>query len=287
MIGRFGKDAGSFSGLEITAGSVRALQLRRRKRHYHVVSWAEELFDPPAGTHWMAQPASVVAALQRMRRRSGLRKVAMALPADQVICKYCQLPLGLDEGQMEAQLLADAERLFPFPLDDLALDFQVLHACAAQPGLAQVMVAACRQSTLASLEALVAEAGLQLEAVEVDTLALRRLVPAASDQDVALLRLSPHDATLHRLKPGGGCLRRELLLDAGPTPESIQRKLSDECLPAHLWVVSAEPYHQAWLAELQARLDVHCSPVPGLAGLVPFNGAMLLAGALAIGGVYR
>ncbi|MFP3498801.1 pilus assembly protein PilM, partial [Pseudomonas sp. SIMBA_059] len=96
---------------------------------------------------------------------SGLRqrRVALALPANQVICKLCHLPMEQTGVELEAHLLAGAERLFPFPLEDLALDFQVLGASRVQPGCAEVMVAACRQSALASLEAIVDEAGLQLE----------------------------------------------------------------------------------------------------------------------------
>jgi len=179
MLGRFGKDAGSLVGVEIAPDAVRMLQLQQRNRRWRVVGSAQEPLMAPLGDDWVAEPDAVVAALQRAYQRSGLkqRRVALALPASQVICKLCHLPAQQNEAQLEARLLADAERLFPFPLEDLALDFQVLGASSVQPGCSEVMVAACRQSALASLESVVEAAGLQLEAVEVDNIALCRMLP--------------------------------------------------------------------------------------------------------------
>ncbi|MDZ3994236.1 hypothetical protein PspTeo4_32240 [Pseudomonas sp. Teo4] len=177
MFGRFGKDAGSLLGVEITSDSVRMLQLQRRRGRYQVAGLAVEPIEPPSAGDWLADPERIVSALRRAHQRSfsRQRRVAVAVPASQVICKVCQLPAGLTEAELEAHLLVDADQLFPFPLDDLALDFQVLGASQVEPGSFDVMVAACRQSTLDPLEALFLDAGLQLEAVEVDSIALQRV----------------------------------------------------------------------------------------------------------------
>lgn len=148
MLGRFGKDASSIVGVEIAPDAVRVVQLQRRSRRYRVLASAQEPFESAAGKDWVAEPDAVVAALRRAYLRSGLRqhRIALALPASQVICKRCHVPMEQVGAELETQLLADAERLFPFPLEDLALDFQVLGASGAQPGCAELMVAACRQS---------------------------------------------------------------------------------------------------------------------------------------------
>ncbi|KIY39330.1 type IV pili biogenesis protein PilM [Pseudomonas sp. 10-1B] len=291
MLGRFGKDAGSLVGVEIAPDAVRVLQLQRRNQRCRVVAWAQEPFEPPAGKDWAAEPAVVVAALQRAYRRAGLRqqRVALALPASQVICKACHLPAEQDEADLEAQLLADAERLFPFPLEDLALDFQVMGASSAQPGCTEVMVAACRQSALAPLEALVAEAGLQLEAVEVDSIALHRMLPRGDREGSALLRLETHSATLYGWQSWRPHLRRELELRgpplAGLLPERLLALLAGEPLPASLLIASRAPIEPGWLQSLGAQLNLPCRLVPGLAGLERIDGAMILACALALGGL--
>ncbi|MBV4489451.1 type IV pilus biogenesis protein PilM [Pseudomonas oryzicola] len=290
MLGRFGKDAGSLVGVEIAPDTVRIVQLQRHHGRHRVHVSVQESFVTPVGQDWLADPAEVVAALRRACRRNGLgqRRVALALPANMVICKLCQLPAGQDEADMEAQLLADAERLFPFPLEDLALDFQVMEGSRAQPGCVEVMVAACRQSTMAPLEAIVEEAGLQLEAVEVDSIALRRLLPQGNPEGAALLRIDVHGSTLYDWQPGRLQQRRDLqAAGVGMTeqlPGHLQALLADGQRAACLWVVSSSPIDPGWLQKLSARLHVPCRPLPGPAGLGHIDGSMLLACALALGG---
>ncbi|MBA6142575.1 MULTISPECIES: type IV pilus biogenesis protein PilM [Pseudomonas] len=290
MLGRFGKDAGSLVGVEITAHAIHLVQLQQRKGGWRVLGWAHEPLQLGAGNDWAAAPEQVSAALQRAHRRSGLgeRRLALALPASQVICKLCHLPLAPGEEQLEAQLLADAERLFPFPLEDLALDFQVLGASGVQPACSEVLVAACRQSALAPLEALVQQAGLQLEAVEVDSIALRRMLPAGEQAGAALLRIEPHRATVHAWAPGGALQRRELRAADGDMaaqlPERLPALLAEGLLPARLWVSNWSPLQPGWLQALGQSLALPCQELPALAGLAQVDGPMLLASALALGG---
>ncbi|ABZ01018.1 pilus assembly protein PilM [Pseudomonas putida] len=291
MLGRFGKDAGSLVGVEIAPDAVRMLQLQQRNRRWRVVGSAQEPLMAPLGDDWVAEPDAVVAALQRAYQRSGLkqRRVALALPASQVICKLCHLPAQQNEAQLEARLLADAERLFPFPLEDLALDFQVLGASSVQPGCSEVMVAACRQSALASLESVVEAAGLQLEAVEVDNIALCRMLPRGGSEGAALLRVDARSLTLYDWLPGRVYQRRELpvsgLETSGLLPEHLQALLTDKNLPAGLWISSSSAIDSGWLQGLGNRLNLPCRCLPGLTGLEHVDGSMLLACALAVGGL--
>ncbi|CAI3810366.1 hypothetical protein GLGCALEP_06184 [Pseudomonas sp. MM221] len=291
MLGRFGKDASSLVGVEIAPDAVRVVQLQRRNRRCRVLASAQESLELPDDKAWVAEPAAVVAALRRAYLRSGLRqrRIALALPASQVICKRCHLPAEQVGAGLEAQLLADAERLFPFPLEDLALDFQVLGTSRTQPGYAEVMVAACRQSALASLEAIVEEAGLQLEAVEIDNIALCRMLPHGCLEGSALLRVEARGAVLYDWQPGLPYQRRELqvqgLKGMGQLSEHLQALLVDQHLPAGLWVASGSSVEPSWLQSLGRQLNAPCRHLPGLKGLEHVDGTMLLACALALGGL--
>lgn len=196
MLGRIGRDASSPLAVQIAPDSIRILQLSRRRGRPRVSAWAFEPLDRPAPAVG-AEPclAALEAPLRRAVKRcaSRQRRVAMALSAGQVMCKRCVLPAGLHEDALERQLLAQAEQLFPVPLDDLALDFQVLGP-AVTPGELDVLVAACRQSVLDPFEQLCASAGLQMVAMEIDSLALRRLMPA---RDGALLALERGSVVLY------------------------------------------------------------------------------------------
>jgi type IV pilus assembly protein PilM len=269
------------------------VQLQRRNRRCRVLASVQEPFESLAGSDWAAEPGAVAAALRRAYRRSGLRqrRVALALPGNQVICKLCHLPVEQGGAEVEAQLLADAERLFPFPLEDLALDFQVLGGSRVQPGCAEVMVAACRQSALAPLEGIVEEAGLQLEAVEVDSIALGRMLPQGRHQSSALLRIEAHSTILYGWHSGQPQQRRELSLGlstiTGALPERLLALLAGEPLPECLLIASCSPVEAGQLQSLGSQLNLPCRLVPDLARLEHVDGAMILACALALGGLRR
>ena len=229
MLGRFGRDAGSLLGLEIAPDSIRLLQLRRRRGRCQVTAWAvEPLERTSVRDGWINDPAPVVAALRKAHQRAGSsqRQVAVAMPGSQVISKVRRLSAGLDDTQIEAQLLAEADQFIPFPLDDTALDFQILGPSPDQPGFVEVAVAACRQSHLDPLEQVLAAAGLQARLVDIDSQALRRIMPAAGK---VLVQLEVDRVTLHAWHDGPLPLRQELRL-GGPgaapsTPSSIEQWL--------------------------------------------------------------
>lgn len=282
MLGRMGKDAGSLLGVEIASDSVRILQLRRRKGRCEQVAWALEAFEPFGAGDWWQAPDRVVAALCSAYQRSGSRqrRVAVALPASQVICKVCRLPANQPEAEIEAQLLADADRLFPFPLEDLVMDFQLLGASREQLGAQDVMVAACRQAVLQPLEALFDEAGLQLEVVEVDSIALRRLMPQAHADGSGLLRLEEGKATLHCWSHDGLPQWRELPM--GRLSESFIDGMDVQ----GLFITGTPLPEQGLLGELSEQLNTQCRLLPSVAGLECHDNSMTLVSALALGGLH-
>jgi len=293
MLGRFGMDASSLVGVEIAPDAIRLVQLQQRRRRWRVMGSAQEPLPLEVGNDWAAEPGQVAAALRRAHRHSGLRqrRLAMALPASQVICKLCHMPVEQGAEQLEAQLLADAERLFPFPLEDLALDFQVVGPSRVQPGCSEVLVAACRQSALAALEAVVEEAGLQLEAVEIDNIALCRMLPAGDLEGAALLRIEAHRVTLHDWQQGGVFQRRELQMAGmeitAQLPGRLQALFAAEPLPGQLWVAGSSAIDPDWLQGLGDGLNVPCRHLPGMTGIEHVDGTMLLACALTQGGFRR
>ncbi|AXM97022.1 type IV pilus biogenesis protein PilM [Pseudomonas plecoglossicida] len=283
MLGHWGRDAGSLLGVDIALDSIQMLQVRKRGGRCERVAWVHETFEPLAAGHWWQDPGRVELALRDAYRRSGTRqrRVAVALPVSQVICKRCQLPASQTAAQMEAQLLADADTLFPFPLDDLVIDFHAMGASTGRPGYRDVIVAACRQSTLQPLEALFEAAGLQLDAVEVDSIALRRLLPPQGTGASALLRVEPDAMTLHGWMPDGLPQRRDLPGHA--CVDRLAQWVVDELQVDDVLVCGAARGDHGRLMELSQQLTVPCRPLPAVAGLDCSDSS--LACALALGGL--
>nr|WP_314878221.1 pilus assembly protein PilM [uncultured Pseudomonas sp.] len=296
MLGRLGKDAGSLLGVEIAADSVRMLQLQRRQGVEQVSGWAYQPLPGAIGDDWAQAPAGLIEALRCAFERSGSRRaqVAVALPGGSALCKLCCLPTGLSAAQLEQRLLVDAEHMFPFALEDLALDFQVLGPAVEPFGHVNVLVAACRQRSLDQLEHLLQAAGLCAAAVEVDSIALRRLVPGGQ----ALLRIEQGGATLHDWSASGLPQRQELTFGAHEPDDARLQRMLELCkavLPGEhgVQVIAASEQASRWLPALVTQLPCAAlSPLHGLgtcglsnrAELAAVAPHMALACALALGG---
>jgi len=296
MLGRLGKDAGSLLGVEIAADSVRMLQLHGRQGTEQVVGWAYQPLPGAVGNDWAQAPDALIDALRCAFERCGSRcaQVAVALPDGATLCKLCCLPAGLSAAQLEQRLLVDAEQMFPFALEDLALDFQVLGPAVEPVGHVNVLVAACRQRSLDQLEQLLEAAGLCAVAVEVDSIALRRLVPDGQ----ALLRIEQGGAALHSWSASGLPQRQELTFGAHEPDDARLQRVLELCaaaLPGEhgVQVVAASEQASRWLPAFAARLPCDAlSPLHGLGSAGLSNRAelarvaphMALACALALGG---
>ncbi|VVN09595.1 hypothetical protein PS623_03720 [Pseudomonas fluorescens] len=296
MLGRLGKDAGSLLGVEIAADSVRMLQLHGRQGTEQVVGWAYQPLPGAVGNDWAQAPDALIDALRCAFERCGSRcaQVAVALPGGATLCKLCCLPAGLSAAQLEQRLLVDAEQMFPFALEDLALDFQVLGPAVEPVGHVNVLVAACRQRSLDQLEQLLEAAGLCAVAVEVDSIALRRLVPDGQ----ALLRIEQGGAALHSWSASGLPQRQELTFGAHEPDDARLQRVLELCaaaLPGEhgVQVVAASEQASRWLPAFAARLPCDAlSPLHGLGSAGLSNPAelarvaphMALACALALGG---
>ena len=297
MLGRLGKDAGSLLGVEIAADSVRMLQLQGRQGAEHVRAWAYQPLPGAIGNDWAQAPDTLIDALRCAFERCGSRRaqVAVALPGGATLCKLCCLPAGLSAAQLEQRLLVDAEQMFPFALEDLALDFQVLGPAVEPVGHVNVLVAACRQRSLDQLEQLLEAAGLCAVAVEVDSIALRRLVPDGQ----ALLRIEQGGAALHSWSASGLPQRQELTFGAHEPDDARLQRMLELCAAAlpgehSVQVFAASEQASRWLAALAAQLSCDAlSPLHGLGTAGLSNRAelarvaphMALACALALGGV--
>ncbi|WP_283107510.1 type IV pilus biogenesis protein PilM [Pseudomonas entomophila] len=288
MLGRFGRDAGSLLGVEIASDTIRMLQLRRQRGRWRVAAWACEPI--PAGLGHPQLPEVLREAYRRCATPQ--RRVALALPASQVICKVCRLPCEATGLDAEARLLAQVEQLFPFPLDDLALDFQVLGVSAECPAHTDVLVAACRQSQLDPLEHMFDQAGLQVAAMEVDSFALLRASGGEASGDLALLQLEAGEVVLHRWQRDLVPLRQHLPLAAsGQWLESVERLWSLHSAREHVGqvVIAGGAADTERAEQLADRLGVRCSlarpsPLADGAESEAFVASMALVCGLALGG---
>ena len=160
-------------------------------------------------------PAAVGDAIARLRARVGAkaRAAVLAVPHAAAVVKTLRVDATLTDEEMDDEVALEAARLFPFPPEETALDFEPAQLCADDPSLVEVAVVGCRAAQVRERQAVAGHAGLAAKVVELDVTALARAAAPAADASLGVVDLGTRAATLVALDAGGAPWARQEPLD--------------------------------------------------------------------------
>lgn len=171
MLGLFNKKANTLLGIDISSTSVKLLELSRQGDRYRVEAYAVEPLPSSAVVEKnIAELEGVGQALARVlsKAKTSVRNVAVAVAGSAVITKTIEMDAGLSDDEMENQLKIEADQYIPYPLDEVAIDFEVQGVSTRNPERVNVLLAACRKENVEVREAALALAGLTARVVDVE-----------------------------------------------------------------------------------------------------------------------
>lgn len=174
---------------------------------------------------------AVAGAVQRILRqsRSRAKRAVLAIPVGAVISREITLPASLNEREMEEQVEAEASQYVPFALDEINLDFCVLGASKSSDEEVDVMMVASRRERVDALQSIAEEAGVELEAIDVDAFAARRALERftapifGGEALLALLDVRGGASALRVLRGDKVLHERELLIGGDSLSQEIAR----------------------------------------------------------------
>jgi type IV pilus assembly protein PilM len=235
VLGLFTKKANTLLGIDISSTSVKLLELSRSGSRYRVESYAVEPLPPNAVVEKnIAELEGVGLALSRLlaKARTNIKSAAVAVSGSAVITKSIEMEAGLSDDELENQLKIEADQYIPYPLEEVAIDFEVQGPAARSPGRVEVLLAACRKENVEIREAALALAGLNAKLVDVEAYALERSFGLVAPQlgsghdelTVALVDIGATMTTLSVLHNGRTIYTREQLFGGRQLTEEIQRR---------------------------------------------------------------
>src|SRR5690606_12390886 len=228
------KKADALLGIDISSTSVKLLELSRSGGRYRVEAYAVEPLPANAVVEKnLVEVEGVGLALARVlgKSRSSARQAAVAVAGSAVITKLVEMDAGLSDDELEAQLKLEADQYIPYPLEEVAIDFEVQGPAARNPERVEVLLAACRKENVEAREAALALAGLTARVVDVEAYALERtyelLAPQLDKQKedlaVAVVDIGATMTTLSVQRNGRTLYTREQLFGGRQLTEEIQR----------------------------------------------------------------
>ncbi|PZW67071.1 type IV pilus assembly protein PilM [Pseudomonas sp. URMO17WK12:I1] len=235
MLGLFSKKANTLLGIDISSTSVKLLELSRSGSRYKVEAYAVEPLPANAVVEKnIAELEGVGQALSRVlaKAKTSVRSVSVAVAGSAVITKTVEMEAGLSDDELENQLKLEADQYIPYPLEEVAIDFEVQGISPRNPERVEVLLAACRKENVEVREAALALAGLTAKVVDVEAYVLERayellveqLGGAHDELTVAVVDIGATMTTLSVLHNGRTIYTREQLFGGRQLTEEIQRR---------------------------------------------------------------
>jgi type IV pilus assembly protein PilM len=221
-------------GVDISSSSVKLLELSKSGSQYKIESYAVASLPPNAVVEKNIAEVEAVAETLRAvhgRAKSRLKAAAVAVAGSAVITKKIEMPADLTDDALETQITLEADQYIPYPLDEVAMDFEVQGPSVRSPEQVEVLLAACRREHVDSRVDSLSLAELSTKVVDVEAYAMERAFQLIADQIgaheqsvVAIVDIGATMTTLSVLVGGKTVYTREQIFGGRQLTEEIQRR---------------------------------------------------------------
>lgn len=233
MLKLFKKKANTLLGVDVSSTAVKLVELSRSVGNYRIEAYAiEPLPSGAVSDKNIVNAEKIGEAIQKAVARAGIatKQAAAAVAGSAVITKVIELEKGLSDEQMESTIYLEADQYIPFPIDDVAIDFQVIGDSAKSAGRSEVLLAACRKDSVEELRDSLMFGGLEPKAIDVEAYATERAYSLIAPQlgngseklVVALVDIGATMMTLTVMQHGKAIYSREQVFGGKQLTDQIQ-----------------------------------------------------------------
>jgi len=235
LLGLLGKrKATQVLGLDVSSTTVKLLELSYSGDRYRVESYAVSSLPQDAVIEKNVNDVDGVANAIRTvvaQSRTKLKNVAAAVAGSSVITKMIDMPEGLSEDDMETQLTLEADQYIPYPLEEVAIDFEIQGPSPERDNQVEVLLAACRRETIDARVEAIESAELSSKIMDVEAYAMERAffllqnqLALDADSTVAVVDIGATMTTLSVLNNAQTIYTREQLFGGKQLTDEIMRR---------------------------------------------------------------
>ncbi|MFT5395042.1 MAG: type IV pilus assembly protein PilM [Gammaproteobacteria bacterium] len=303
----FNKKSVPILGVDISATAIKLLELSRSGSKYRVESYAvEPLPANSVSDKTINDIEQVGEAVARAVKKSGTRtkQAAVCVAGSSVITKVISMPAGLSDDEMENQIQVEADQYIPFPLEEVAMDFEVIGESNEGADRVDVLLAASRSEIVDNVVASIELGGLTAKVVDIEAFAIENTIdlmskdfPSGTSKDaIAVADVGSAVTTFSVMENMKIVYSREEMFGGAQLTEDIQRRygLSYEeaglakrqgGLPDNYEPEVLEPFKENMASQIGRALQFFyassqisnvdvlilaggCSSIPGIAELV-------------------
>ena len=231
----FNKKSAPILGVDISATAIKLLELSRSGSKYRVESYAVEALPPNSVSDKTINDIEAVGeAVARAVKKSGTRtkQAAVCVAGSSVITKLISMPAGLSDDEMESQIQIEADQYIPFPLEEVAMDFEVVSESEEGADRVDVLLAASRSEIVDNVVASIELGGLSAKVVDIEAFAIENTIdlmckdlPAGTSTDaIAVADVGSAITTFSVMENMKTIYSREESFGGAQLTEDIQRR---------------------------------------------------------------
>jgi type IV pilus assembly protein PilM len=166
------------------------------------------------------------------KSKSKSKNAAVCVSGSSVITKLIDMEADMNEEDREVRILDDAEQYIPFPIEEVALDFEILREMPDNEDRVEVLLAACRRDVITARQDVLSMSKLTAKVVDIEAYAMQRAFSLIIDQFdglgesdyVAIVDIGSTTTTLSVLYDDQIIYSREQLFGGQQLTEEIQRR---------------------------------------------------------------
>lgn len=207
----FGKGVGNFFALDIGTMAVRVIELGHSGHGWNLEHYGIQPIDPRLSESTAARDVRALSdAIQQVITASGIktRNVAIGVPSDKAFASIVEVP-NVSKSELNATIKYQAENYVPMKADEAKIDWAIVGESPVDNSKVEVLVASVLNSFTEARLDLLEDVGLDVVAIEPDSLALTR-------------SLLPDGVTDGRLILDMGESATDIVLTLGTAPRLIR-----------------------------------------------------------------
>ena len=173
-------------GLDIGYTSVRAVQLEKRGKLVHLAGYGETPIKEGVVSRDTINTDELAFAIKQVLKESKIKpisskQVVCALPESEIFIKTLQLP-KMEESEAEEAIKFEIEKIVPFPIDQLYLDYKKVREGGPKEN-DNIIVVAGQQKMIHSYMDALKKAELEVIALDVEPAAVARALIKNSETE--------------------------------------------------------------------------------------------------------
>lgn len=242
MLGLLGKKSKTLLGVDISSTAVKLLELSLSGGRYRIENYVIRQLPANAVVEKNISDIDAVGDVIRQAisiLKPTFKEAAVAVAGSAVITKIIEMNASLNDTEMENQIVVEADQYIPYPLSEVAIDFERQESADNNSDFVDVLLAACRKENVESRVAALEAGGLTAKVVDIEAYAMERAFSLVGAQmtgvdvnTVAILDIGATVTTLHVLLNGKTIYTREQLFGGRQLLEDVQRRFGLSAIEA-------------------------------------------------------